>query len=98
MSTRLSVKEAVAIAKNYLRELLMEEGLKNLGLEEIEFDDEQDIWLVTLGFSRPWNTTGGPLATLSGEAPAKRAYRVVAVQDSDGHVISVKRAKDLAYA
>lgn len=87
----MDVKEAVKAAKSYITSLLSEEGMMNLGLEEIEYNESEGIWYVTLGFSRPWNTTKGPLATIAGEAPAKRAYRVVAVRDRDGEVLSVKR-------
>ena len=98
MDTKMDVKAAVDAAKSYVNNLLIDEGLMNLGLEEVEFDETNGFWLVTVGFSRPWNTTRGPLATLGGENAAKRAYRVVTVRDSDGEVLSVKRSKELAYA
>jgi hypothetical protein len=87
----MQVKDAVRQAKSYLSELLSDEGLTNLGLEEIEFDEANSVWNVTLGFSRPWNSTRGPLSTISGEPPARRAYRVLRVRDSDGEVVSVKK-------
>mgnify|MGYP001001298885 CR=1 FL=1 len=88
----MDVKEAVKIAKEYVTDLLSEEGMMNLGLEAVEYDIDREVWKVTVGFSRPWNTTkAGPLATLGGEAPARRAYRVVEVSSPDGKVLSIKR-------
>ncbi len=87
----MEVKYAVAAAKRYLSDLLDEEGLSNVGLEEIEYDETNGIWNVTLGFSRPWNTLKGPLSTIAGEAPARRAYRVLKVRDADGVVVAMKK-------
>jgi hypothetical protein len=87
----MDVKEAVKRAKTYVAELFSEEGLTNLGLEEIEHDDQAGTWDVTVGFSRPWNTTRNALTALTGEAAARRTYRVVKVRDVDGEILSVKR-------
>ncbi len=86
----MNVKDAVKAAKTYVADLLAEEGLSNLGLEEIEHNDADGTWDVTLGFSRPWNTVRNTLTALTGETVPKRAYRVVTVRD-DGEVLSIKR-------
>ena len=86
----MQVKEAVAIARDYLSDLFAAEQISNLGLEEVDFDDTTKSWLVTLGFSRPWNAQGaGALAAALG-APHKRDYKIVRISDSDGRVTSVK--------
>lgn len=87
----MEAKEAVRLAKEYISELLKEEGMTNLGLEELEFIESENSWRVTLGFSRPWNTIRGPLSTITGENSARRAYRVLTVRASDGEVLSVKK-------
>lgn len=87
---RLSVKQAADIAKDYVRALLGDEGLSDLGLEEIDFDDNEEQWLITVGFSRPWNTPRSGVAALTGTAAQKRAYRVVRITQ-DGDVLSMKR-------
>jgi uncharacterized protein YdeI (YjbR/CyaY-like superfamily) len=87
----MDVKDAVKRAKSYVAELFAEEGLTNLGLEEIEHDDQAGTWNVTLGFSRPWNTARNALTALTGDAAARRTYRIVRVRDTDGEVLSVKR-------
>ena len=44
-------KKAVTLAKQYVGQLFADEGVTNLGLEEVEFDDEIGVWRATLGFS-----------------------------------------------
>jgi hypothetical protein len=89
-TSKIDVKEAVRRAKSFVAQLFKEEGLINLGLEEIEHDDGAGAWKVTLGFSRPWNTQRGPLTDLVGDAAAGRSYKVVTVRDEDGEVTSIK--------
>ena len=87
----MDVKEAVSAAKRYLNDLMADEGLVNLGLEEIEHNDASGVWYVTVGFSRPWNNVRNALTALAGNVAAERSYRVVALRDADGQVLSVKR-------
>ena len=82
----MQVREAVAIAKNYLKELYADEQIAELGLEEVEFDDSDGAWSVTLGFTRPWDS---PRVMAAFESP-RRTYKVVRLLDRDGEVISVK--------
>lgn len=81
----MDVKEAVQVAKDYVIELFGEEGIVDVGLEEIDFD-QLDNWVVTIGFSRPWNRNIG--SVLGGQA--SRSYKTVRIQDGDGRVLSVK--------
>lgn len=91
----MEVKDAVKTAKTYLSDLLADENMTNLGLEEIEFNDDEGAWDVTLGFSRPWNSSRGPLSTITGEPTARRAYRVIRIQDKDGRVLFVRKREAL---
>lgn len=83
----MDVKEAVKLAIKYVADLFEEEQIKNLGLEEVEFEEGTDSWHVTIGFSRPWDNVSVGLmlrGTLS------RSYKVVAINNSTGVVLSVK--------
>ena len=82
----MEVNEAVALAKKYVGEVFAGEPIKNLGLEEVEFDEKSGVWCVTIGFSRPWDSTGAIAAMF----PGKRDYKVVRISDSDKKMISVK--------
>ena len=85
----MDAKEAVSTAKKYVQDMFSEERIVNLGLEEVEFDDSDRAWHVTLGFSRPWDEPRSVLAGL-GDVRPKRAYKVIRISDASGKVISVK--------
>ncbi|MGF1516454.1 MAG: hypothetical protein ACFCVB_01425 [Nodosilinea sp.] len=88
----MNVKEAVAQAKNYIFELFSDESPKNIGLEEVEFDEQTNEWLVTIGFSRPWdNPMESPIAALSNlQRLPNRAYKIVRISNEKDEVLSVK--------
>ncbi len=87
----MEVKEAVALAKKYVRDVFAEEKIDNVGLEEVEFDEKRGIWSVTIGFSRPWEEAPGTFGLKLAEfAPRRRDYKVVRIKDADKRVTSVK--------
>ena len=90
----IDVKEAVSIAKIFVSEVLAEEEPYNIGLEEVEFDESSATWLVTIGFSRPWDK--GPFSSLSNGSALKRDYRVVTVSDRLRTAVSMKRPEHAA--
>ena len=87
----MQVQEAVALAKNYIRNVFADEKIDNVALEEVEFDDKLGTWSVTIAFSRPWEEASGTVATkLAGFVPRRRDYKVVRIADADKRVTSVK--------
>jgi len=87
----MDAKEAASYAKRYIQDLLADEKPTNIGLEEIEFRPTDRTWEVTVGFSRPWNTSRSAVSALTGETNQKRAYRVVRIHDDTLAVLSMKR-------
>ena len=87
----MDVKQAVQTAKSYLIELYedTDEKIKHVGLEEVVFDDDASSWRITIGFSRTWEYRNALSAVLDDGRPA-RDYKVVEVNDSNGHVISLR--------
>lgn len=93
----MDVKSAVAAAKAYIRDTFAEDQIINVGLEEVEYDLDDGEWLITIGFSRPWDrprrSAFSAIPLLPGEErppdPLNREYRIVRVK-SDGTVSSVK--------
>lgn len=97
MSTEeINVKEAVKLAFEYVHDLYLAEQLTDLGLEEVEYSDALASWLVTVGFSRPWDTSRSALAVIAGQNGSKsRSFKVVRIKD--GQVVSLRdRNKALA--
>ena len=91
----MHVKQAVGIAKKYLSDLFADEGIENLGLEEVRFDESSNSWSITIGFSRPWDRAGqeiqnkGLVATLNGPTPRARSYKVLRINGASGEVESL---------
>jgi hypothetical protein len=81
----IDVKQAVIFAKLYIADLFSDEGLTNLGLEEVVYDDMDDQWRITLGFSRRWDQNS--LLSSIGSIQ-NRTYKVVTL-DQAGTVLSV---------
>lgn len=92
----MQVREAVSLAKQYIKDVFSDEKIDSVNLEEIEFDDKSGIWSVTIGFSRPWNENGPFGIRLKETAPWRRDYKVVKIIDNDGRVASVKNRETAA--
>jgi hypothetical protein len=76
----MDAKSAVELAKNHIADLFAQEGLFNLSLEEVDYDDAREQWRITVGFSRSWDNQ---------VFNARRTYKIVTI-DKDGNVLSVK--------
>jgi len=87
----MQVNEAVKIAKQYILELFADEKISNLGLEEVEFDPEKQEWMVTVGFSRPWDEPHNVFAAMTNDVFTRRTFKALRISDVDGQILSVKR-------
>ena len=89
----MDVKEAIAAAKKYVSEIYADEQVTNLGLEEVEHALGTGNWVITLAFSRPWNTprtrAQEVLENLGAVSALKRSYKVITMAD-DGTVLSMR--------
>ena len=91
----MDAKAAVVLAKQRIADLFAEEGIKNLGLEEIDYDDTQQAWRVTIGFSRPWDEPRNALAAIAGQNMYwRRAYKVVTIDENSSDILSIKTLED----
>ena len=89
----MKVKDAIQIAKEYVKEVFADEQVSNLGLEETDYDPASGRWNITVAFSRPWNTprtrAQEVLENLRAVSSLRRAYKVISIS-ADGHVLSMK--------
>ena len=51
----MDVKTAISLAKQQISDIFAEEDIKNLGLEEVDYDEAEHAWRITIGFPRPWD-------------------------------------------
>ena len=92
----LELKEAIKQSFHYLDEMLYEgEPLPNKLLEEIEYDDEKDIWKVVIGFDTDKVITTQvaiPYFAMSGtptEKKKERKYKQIQLRGSDGKFVKM---------
>lgn len=91
----MEMQDAVRAAKNFAQRILADEELSDLGLEEIEFVPGEDALDVTVGFSRPWNSSRGALSAITGENLQKRSYRIIRIKNADGEPVFIKRREQV---
>lgn len=80
----MEMRDAVQKAKTHVVELFDDEGIADVGLEEIALSG--DYWEITIGFSRAWDRSVG--SVLSGKL--SRSYKVLLVNNEDGSICSVR--------
>ena len=89
----MDVKEAIAAAKRYISEIYADEQVTNFGLEEVEHPSSAGNWIITVTFSRPWNTprtrAQEVLENLGAVSPLKRSYKIITMTE-DGTVLSMR--------
>ncbi len=81
----IDVKQAAQIALNYFSELNPGK-LQNLALEEVELTDDEENWLVTLGYNLP-------TVNIFGNGSTEREYKVFRIDAKGGKVASMKIKK-----
>jgi hypothetical protein len=97
----IDVKEAIKIAKQYVAEVFEDEGVFNIGLEEIELHGDQ--WEVTIGFSRKWDRPpSNPFANIGAIAPQRddrsvsRTFKIVTIEGEGGEVSGLSNRAGVA--
>jgi inactivated superfamily I helicase len=91
---RIDVATAVRAASGFLHSVFQEEDARDLRLEEVEFADDTNQWLVTLSFLRPvadeeLTILNRELAKFEGRK-FRREYKSVAVDAETGEARSIK--------
>ena len=92
----IDVKKAINIAQDQASLFFEDEKIKNLMLEEVEYDDEDKCWLITLGYDSPnpiRKKTGSISAIFQDqtiEEEIKRQYKIFEINGKTGKFISMK--------
>ncbi len=72
----MGAKDAVSIALSYVQDMIP--GIGYPTLEEIELSEEEEYWLVTIGYDD------------RSVYPSERKYKIIKVDAVTGEVISMK--------
>ncbi|WP_394691225.1 hypothetical protein [Hoeflea sp.] len=91
----MEVKDAVKLAKSYIADIFMDENISHIGLEEVEYDESDDVWRVTIGFQRSWKKSLTGLSPTLSELYATprmtdRWYKILEISAETGRVLSMK--------
>ena len=90
----MNVKEAIKDAKTQIYEIFQDEKPTDIGLEEIEYNESDETWVITIGFLRPWDISSISVAeSIAGIVGNKRTYKVVRISDKNGKMLSIKNHK-----
>jgi len=90
---KTDVKVAASAAQKYLISLLKTMGnldIKDLRVEEVEFSEDDQSWLITLGFTRPADRLEDPLGEVLATPRYRREYKIFKVDAETGQVKSMK--------
>jgi len=90
---KLDAKQAARLALDYYNELFPNAAVSNVALEEVEFLEEENCWLITLGFDGPVRVKSALDVNLFGPQPPTRKFKIFKVNAETGSVISMKIRK-----
>jgi hypothetical protein len=90
----MDVKEAVATAKKYVEELFGDEGITNVGLEEVVFDEANNNWNITIGFNRPWDAPMNVFGAIAQATRPSRSFKIVEINDNKEVPVSVRNREN----
>lgn len=84
----MNAKEAIETAKEYVQDLFRDEGIAQVGLEELDFCNVPPAWDVTIGFTRRLPNPQNPITALL-DTSGQRVYKIVRISE-DGEIMSLK--------
>lgn len=101
LKRRFDAKQSAKLALEYFNELFPNAAVSNVALEEVEFLEEENCWLITLGLDeapRPRtpsivSVNKPSLADLFGASSPVRKFKSFKVDAKTGNVISMKIRK-----
>ena len=94
-SRKIDAKQAAALSLEYFKELFPDARISNVALEEVELVEDENCWLITLGYDEPVGRTRSSvplnksLTDLFG-VPLARKFKVFKVDARTGKVISMR--------
>lgn len=86
----MTPKQAITLAKSWVEDIVAEEGVAQIDLEEIRYDEPRGQWLITVGFYRapPKGSNAGLGALLVGNS--RKSFKLVRIDDKSETVLSME--------
>lgn len=84
----MRVEDAIADAKTFFQKVFAEEEVSQARLEEVEYDEAEQAWLVTLSVVQ--SSASPDRWTSLIDRPAQRSYKTVRIDDGGTRQPSVK--------
>jgi hypothetical protein len=81
----MKVSQAVEVSARYLTEIYP--GIKEVRVEEVELSDDDQFWMITLGFLFPATDADRGLLNI---LPPRRVYRIFKIDRNSGEIRSMK--------
>ena len=83
----MNAEQAIQKARDLVVTFFQDQGISRVGLEELNFDYEEDQWTITIGYERNWND-----ASQFGELI--RVYKQLTLDES-GELIRIRNIDSL---
>lgn len=87
----MEMLEAVRLAKRHIATLYEDEDISKIGLEQVEYEEGQKLWEVTVGFASP--NSPGPLPQLRRSGMAEIVGRPASAPDIQQSYMGDRRYK-----
>jgi hypothetical protein len=89
----IDVKEAVKIAIDFTKDILSSENIHQITLEEVELDEAQRFWYITLGIAKIVRES--PFAVFEAKGSKLLVkYKILKINRESGEVVSMKIRKE----
>lgn len=85
MPLAADIKQATKLAEQYLHDLYEGRDFENLRLEEVEWREHENAWLITLGFDEPDRNR---LSAAIGQPP--RDFKTFEIEAETGRLRAMK--------
>ena len=92
----IDVRKAAVSAAGYFADLYADQKYSDILLEEVEYDEDDNVWHITLGYSPPETIPEdvrnqfSPLSPLSSFVTKDRKYKIFRIDAETGKVLSMK--------
>ncbi len=83
----MNAEQAVNRARELVVTFFQDQGISRVGLEELDFDYNENEWTVTIGYERNWNNA-------SDFGDQIRVYKRLTLT-TDGRLLSIKEVDSL---